>query len=266
MPDREGTFRIAHCSDLHFGSHQPALAPVLQAELNRQRPDLIVLSGDFTQTAIRSEFAAARDFIAALEHPWLAVPGNHDLPRYDLWQRFTDPYRQYRRYIAPNLNAIFRAGQVCVAGINTARRIVPNWNWAYGAVSQTQLDWLRTQYEAQPGTMRICVMHHPAWDVQGARVHPVVYGAKRALAAFETMGVRLVLSGHVHYAAVRTVVHKSGQNTIFLSAATALSHRLRGQKNGFNIIDIAGESLRIETMGFTGSEFAVIDTYENNRP
>src|SRR3954464_2209244 len=91
---------LAHVSDLHFGAEDPAVVAGLTAELNADPPDLVVVSGDLTQGARRREFAAAQAFIAGLSAPVLAVPGNHDLTPYHLVERFSDPYRRWRRAIA----------------------------------------------------------------------------------------------------------------------------------------------------------------------
>lgn len=58
--------RITHISDLHFGHEDQRLAEGLSRDLNAQRPDLVVISGDFTQLGRRREFAAARALSARL--------------------------------------------------------------------------------------------------------------------------------------------------------------------------------------------------------
>src|SRR5687767_83793 len=112
---------IAHLSDLHFGRHDPVLADVLVTQLGKTRPDLIVISGDLTQRARRSQFAAARDFLRRLPGPVLIVPGNHDVPLYDVMRRFLQPLGRYRRYICADLEPFFCDSQIAVLGINTAR-------------------------------------------------------------------------------------------------------------------------------------------------
>lgn len=41
--------RIVHLSDLHFGQHDPSIAKALLADIKNQVPDVVVVSGDFTQ-------------------------------------------------------------------------------------------------------------------------------------------------------------------------------------------------------------------------
>ena len=61
--------RICHLSDLHFGRHAAALAGGLMADLTSQTPDLVIVSGDFTQLGTEEEFRAARSFLDTLATP-----------------------------------------------------------------------------------------------------------------------------------------------------------------------------------------------------
>src|SRR5690606_17651604 len=99
--DTSLTVRIAHLSDLHFGRHDPAVVDSLAADLDSQAPDLVVVSGDFTQMGTRAEFTQARAFLDTLAAPVLAVPGNHDVPQINMIRRILDPYGLFRRFIAP---------------------------------------------------------------------------------------------------------------------------------------------------------------------
>ena len=92
--------RIAHLSDLHFGAHDPKVVAGTFAWLQEQRPDLVIISGDFTQRARREQFEQASAYLNRLRadgHCLLVVPGNHDVPLYDLARRFGAPLRRYKR-------------------------------------------------------------------------------------------------------------------------------------------------------------------------
>ncbi len=92
--------RIDHISDLHFGRASSDKVEALLAQLNREAPDLVVVSGDLTQRARAREFESAGTFLSALSSPYLAVPGNHDIP---LWQplvRFANPWRRWKQFIS----------------------------------------------------------------------------------------------------------------------------------------------------------------------
>ena len=76
---------LLQISDTHFGTERPEAVAALQALTERLRPDLLVLSGDITQRATADQFQAARAFIDRLQVPKvLVIPGNHDIPLYNL--------------------------------------------------------------------------------------------------------------------------------------------------------------------------------------
>src|SRR5215213_10085128 len=114
--------RIVHLSDLHFGHHDEVVAAGLAADLTGQLPDLVVVSGDFTQDGTRDEFALARAFLDTVAAPVFAVPGNHDVPARNLFRRFLAPYSLYRRFIAPEVEPFLEADGVAIAGVKTSRR------------------------------------------------------------------------------------------------------------------------------------------------
>ena len=53
---------LLQLSDSHFGTEQAPVVEALVALAQQQRPDLLVLSGDITQRATRSQFSHARAF------------------------------------------------------------------------------------------------------------------------------------------------------------------------------------------------------------
>ena len=90
---------IAHLSDLHFGATDPVLVSAVIDEVRRREPDVIAVSGDLTQRARRTQFIAAREFLSALPGPLVVVPGNHDVPLYNVIARFSSPLRGFHRHI-----------------------------------------------------------------------------------------------------------------------------------------------------------------------
>lgn len=255
--------KIIHLSDLHFGTESDTIVHDLQGSIHASKPDLIIVSGDFTQIANTQEFQTAQNFLKQLTVPTLCVPGNHDIPRFDIIQRFFDPYKKYKKHIDHNLYPVYENEDIIVAGINSARRVLPHWNWANGAISQEQLDHLEKTYNQSHSKRRVCVFHHPIHHALNAPMDTIVFGAQRAIDALNELKVDLVLTGHVHHASVTTlgdIDHK----TVYLSASTALSSRLRKQENGFNVIDIDSQSLDIEMHIHDGDAFKVNERYSQN--
>ena len=86
------TTRMFHISDIHFGVEDRAALAAVEAAVRREKPDALICTGDLTQRAKHSEYAAAAEWFAALGVPVVLEPGNHDMPYYNLIERFTDPY------------------------------------------------------------------------------------------------------------------------------------------------------------------------------
>src|SRR3546814_18220689 len=117
---------MAHLSDVQFGRHDPAVVAALGTWLIERRPELVVVSGDFTQRARIDQYEEACAFVDRLEAgglPVLGVPGNHDVPLYDVVRRFVRPLSRYRRSIDEELCPWFESERLAVLGINTARSL-----------------------------------------------------------------------------------------------------------------------------------------------
>ncbi len=130
---------IAHLSDIHFGRVDPLLVPPLIRAVNQSKPDLVAVSGDLTQRARSHQFKQAREFLDALPRPQIVVPGNHDVPLYNIFARFVEPLDKYRRYISDDLRPFYHDDEIAVLGVNTARSLTIKG----GRINERQIEWMR---------------------------------------------------------------------------------------------------------------------------
>jgi 3',5'-cyclic AMP phosphodiesterase CpdA len=234
--------RIAHLSDVHFGAHDPEIVAAAEAWLTAERPDLVVVSGDFTQRARVAQYEQACAWMDRLEAAGLktlAVPGNHDVPLYDVVRRFARPLHRYRRYIDDDLCPWFESDTLAVLGINTARSLTIK----DGRINRDQMAIIRERFQDVPeAKTKILVTHHPLFAMplgeEGA-LTKVVGRHECALEAVAEAGVHILLAGHFHrtYArAAREMVENAG-HALVIQAGTATSTRLRGDEGqSFNYI------------------------------
>lgn len=247
--------RIAHVSDLHFGAEDGRIHAGLLRDLVRAAPAAIVVSGDLTQRARPREFEAARRFLAQLPAPALVVPGNHDVaPLHRPVERLTAPLAEYQAHIAPDLEPALRLDGVALLGIRTPRALLVTG----GRVSRAQLARLRDRLQAlPPGGARVLVAHHPFLSPTWGRHHRLVARNDEALSVLDACDVDLLMTGHFHVTFVRgTNAYPALRGrTLVVQAGTALSRRLRGEPNSYNLVELQGDEVRIAVRVWEAGRF-----------
>jgi 3',5'-cyclic AMP phosphodiesterase CpdA len=237
---------LLHLSDLHFGRVHASLVEPLIRAATALAPDLVVISGDFTQRARRSEYREARAFLARLPAPQLVVPGNHDIPLWDVLRRFVSPLRRYRHYITDDLSPFYQDEEIVVLGINTARSLTRK----YGRINARQVAQLRAMFAKVDRTLvKVVVTHHPFDLPPGSRSRSIVGRSAMAMKGLAAAGVDLILSGHLHLHHIGLTSHRypiKGHSALLAQTGTAISTRGRGEANSFNLIQIAKPHITIE--------------------
>ncbi|CAM2883438.1 metallophosphoesterase family protein [Rariglobus hedericola] len=260
---------IAHISDLHFGTERPEIAAALQAELHALAPALVVVSGDLTQRARSGQFIAARDYLATLPGPQLVVPGNHDVPLYDVARRFLAPLARYRHFINDDLNPVYDDGDLFVGGLNTARSLT----WKSGRISLDQIENLQARLRSSSARFKVVVTHHPfipppSKGSPDARID-LVGRAARALTILDSDKVDLLLAGHLHHSYsgdTRTHYPAAHRAIISAQAGTAISSRVRaGDPNGYNRITLDGDTITIEVRTWRDGAFSPLNCMTYHR-
>jgi 3',5'-cyclic AMP phosphodiesterase CpdA len=251
--------RLVHLSDLHFGAHDERLVEAVEQQVDEIRPDLVVISGDFTQRARTEQFKQACDFLGRLRergYEVLAVPGNHDVPLYDVLRRFLSPLARYRRFIDDTLCPFIELPGVAVLGINTARSLT----FKDGRINQDQVEFIRETFARTPSEIfRILVTHHPLFALPvGDEIEAAIGRQELALDAVEDAGVDLLLAGHTHHAGSQDasdLVTRSG-GVLVVQAGTATSTRVREQQQSFNVVEVGEESVTVTIHNWNGHHFA----------
>ena len=150
--------RVVHLSDVHFGTADPIVVDLVVAKANEIDPDVVVVSGDLTQRAKSKEFQAAKLFLDRLPRPQIVVPGNHDVPAYNLFARFFRPLHKFRKFITDDLTPAYVDDELAVVGVNTARSLVIKG----GRINEKQVEAIQSKFcNLDDSLLKIVVTHHP---------------------------------------------------------------------------------------------------------
>jgi 3',5'-cyclic AMP phosphodiesterase CpdA len=230
---------LLQISDPHFGTEQPPVVDALLRLADIQRPDLVVISGDITQRARRAQFSAARAFVDKFgATPFVVVPGNHDIPLYNLFARVAHPYANYRRVFGDDLEPVFESAALLVIGVNTTRA----YRHKDGEVSAQQIERVAQRLErATPMQLRVVVTHQPVAAVRPGSNRNLLHGREQAVQRWARAGADLILGGHVHLPYVlrlNAVYENLARGMWAVQAGTSLSSRVRGPvPNSVNMVD-----------------------------
>ena len=257
---------LFHLSDIHFGLEDNEALDWVQAEIAAKRPATVAITGDLTMRARDREFAAACDWIRALDAPVTVEIGNHDMPYFNLVERFFAPYRRFRAIEGLIEREIDLPG-VAIVPLKTAVRAQPRFNWSKGWVSRSALRKCLAAIDALPhGTKALVAVHHPLREV-GTKGTALTVNGKRALTELARRPVVGVLSGHVHDPF--DILEDTSAGPVRMIGAGTLSQRLRSTPPSFNELSWDGETLTVRVRNLAEvptPEMQIDDVPENALP
>lgn len=235
---------LVQISDTHFGTERPPVVEALLELVSQVRPELVVMSGDLTQRARRHQFRAARQFRDRLSTPGvLALPGNHDIPLFNLVARWLFPYAGYCKAFGSDLEPSHESAAFVVIGVNTTRprRRVD------GEVSAEQIERVSHRLRtAADDRIRIVVTHQPVHVIDARDERNLLHGHEAAVRAWAAAGADLIMGGHIHLPYIRPLSERFAdlpRNLWAMQAGTAVSHRVRhGAPNSINVVRRLGHT------------------------
>lgn len=241
--------RIVHISDVHFGTADPTVAAKAVEKINELTPDIVVCSGDLTQRAKKDEFRKAREFLDALPKPQIVVPGNHDVPLWNVFDRFFRPLEKYKRFITADLSPNYEDDEIAIVGVNTSRSLTIKG----GRINEGQIAEIREKFCSLDNAMlKIVVTHHPFDLPDHGDEDDIVGRAEKAMPLIASCGGDVFLAGHLHVSNIETTAKRyrldDGHLALIVQAGTATSVRVRGEVNSFNLIQWDRPRLRVDRL------------------
>ena len=238
---------LFHLSDIHFGLEDRTALDAVCAAIAQQRPAAVLITGDLTMRARHREFAAARDWIAKLDVPVTVEVGNHDMPYFNLWERFTDPYKRFLG-VEQLLEVSLALPGIAVIPLLTTVKAQWRWPWSEGLVSARALaETLAAIDQVPKGTRVLITAHHPLTE-RSASGELLTIGGNKAMAALAGRGVEAVLSGHVHDPFDLTV--ETEQGPLRMIGAGTLSRRVRSTPASYNELTVTPGAITVKVCNF----------------
>lgn len=249
---------LLQVSDPHFGTERPPVVEALVALSRELSPDILVLSGDITQRARTKQFAAASAFVSRLNVPrMLAIPGNHDIPLFDVATRLFDPYGLYRAAFGKELEPSISVPDCLVLAVKTTRR----YRHVDGEISRAQRQRVAEALRAAtPEQLRVVVVHQPVAVPRTSEEHNVARGGVEAVHAWAEAGADVILGGHIHLPFVlplHELLAPLPRPVWGVNAGTAVSHRTRRD---------AGNSVNVLRTGGGGAPLCTVEQWSFSAP
>ncbi len=262
MQGHDTGFSFVQISDSHIGFNKAAnqdVAGTLQLAVDKinalpSAPDLMLHTGDITQTARASEFDAAAQIIKASKVTDIHyVPGEHDTSTDDgklYLERFGKGTRGSGWYSFTHKGVHF-------VGLNNSRQVD-----AMGTLGPEQLTWLKQDLGAlTPSTPIVVFAHIPLWMVYPEWGWGTSDGVE-ALSYLKRFGSVTVLNGHIHQ-----IVQKVEGNVSFHTAmSTAFPQPAPGSAPSAGPMTVPAGKLRsvlgVTEVNYIGrrSPLAIVDS------
>jgi 3',5'-cyclic AMP phosphodiesterase CpdA len=249
---------LANLRIFRRGKHSLERLRAVIADINRQAPDLVCVTGDLTNLSLEPEFALAREVVGHLAlSPEMVtiVPGNHDV--YTLGAMRAAPFQKWFGEYArsdgggQNFPLVRVRGEVAIIGLSTAVPSPPPL--ADGWLGKEQLRNLEGALSAQQGKFRIVLLHHPPYDNRNHWLRSL-RDRGRFQEVLKRVGCELVLHGHEHRDLLRMLDGPSGRIPVICVGSATYSDERPARSARYNIYRIEGGRLaEVETWAMRSS-------------
>lgn len=234
--------RLLHISDLHFGRIEDRVLLKLEDYITNENNlfHLAILTGDLTQRARSAQFIAAKEFLAKLKCPLFLVPGNHDVPLYNPFIRFFNPYSKFKRFFGSHAPRYYEDDHLAVYGLWT----VDNLSIKDATIDADQINEMESKFKAiKKEKLKLIAFHHPLQGTERSRI-------ERALARIREMKPHIMMWGHDHKARAGHWDKESQKGPLMIAAGTSVSSRTREETNSFNIIEVVDGNVQVRVIAF----------------
>lgn len=223
---------LVHLTDLHFGCEDEEALIAAAKYIRAENPDAVVVSGDISTIGLQRELDAACAWMRSLGVPVLVTPGNHDVPYHNPFGRLFFCWNRFERASNGLITTPWHTADFSIIPINTARGLQFRFNWAQGAIDDSQIECAEHELQyAAPGALRVIATHHPLDWPNDAPIHGATINGLHAMNRLTEAGAELFLSGHLHFAAARLIQHRA----LSVTSGT-LSRRVRHEPCAFTAV------------------------------
>ncbi len=245
---------IVHLSDLHFGTEDPEIVESLWNDIGSLGADVLVVSGDLTQRSRTRQFLAAKSFLDRFTIPMVVIPGNHDIPLYNIIKRLRKPFKRFKFFIAGEDFPQYEDEEVSIVGVNSVR----SRRWKSGRISEEQIRKLKNIFrEKDSSLIKLLAVHHNLVFSEEDENRKKQIRTASVLRELTDSRIDLILMGHDHRTFIAGLPEPESPSfdSILIQAGTAVSRRTRAEKNSYNVLRILDHKLGVESRSFSGTEF-----------
>ena len=254
---------LFHLSDIHFGLEDSAALAWVARCIAEEQPAAVCITGDLTMRARHREFAAACRWISSLGPPVTVEVGNHDMPYFNLLERFIDPYRRFRS-IEALLDRQINLPGVAIVPLKTVARAQWRFPWSNGWVTRAALRETLTAIDALPaGTRALVTAHHPLTE-RDPHGKLLTINGEATMAELARRNILAILTGHVHDAF--DIDQPTPAGNLRMIGAGTLSKRIRSSPPSFNQLTLtdAGIAVSVRNLESVPTRSMQIDQVPEN--
>ena len=156
------------------------------------RPDLVIASGDLTESGKRKEYDRLVDILDGLKSPLYVMPGNHD-DRQKFREAFA--HHPYLPTATPTLSYVIESYAARIICLDSTEP-----GYTGGVMDEQRLTWLRSRLQEEPDRPTFIFVHHPPFKTGINALDAVAFKGVQEFGAIVSQftNVQRVCSGHIH--------------------------------------------------------------------